>query len=111
MEAIKLATPEQVERIKEQSDLEVGSVVLALGEDLAVVRAVTELNPAFFDEKSTTQRRLMFIWGIENWLRLTNVPAYYFRAHPDNEAWLKVIKTHGAEQVSTAPELTFKKVL
>lgn len=111
MDSIKLATPEQVERIRSQSDLELPSTVLAMGEDLAVVKQVTEVDPVYFAESSPTSRRLMFIWGIENWLRLNGVPAYYFDVPTDNETWRHNVETHGAEQLSTGPVFHYKKVL
>lgn len=113
MDSIKLATPEQVERIKPTADFVPTSTVLAMGEDLAVVKQVIELDPVYFAEGSSGSRKAMFIWGIENWMRLTGVPVYYFNIAegPENEQWRQVVKTHGAEQVSPGPELRWKKVL
>ena len=113
MDSIKLATPEQVEKIRATSDLGPTSVVLAMGEDLAVVKQVTEIDPVYFAENSNTSRRLMFIWGIENWLRLTGTPAYYFNVHADaeNAPWRKVVETHGAHMLSTDHEFRYKKEL
>ena len=111
MDAIKLATAEQVERIRATSDLYPTSAVLAMGEDLAVIKAVTEVDPVYFAPDSSTSRRLMFIWGIENWLRLTGVQSYYFDVPVDNETWIHNVKTHGAEQLSTGPVYHYKKVL
>lgn len=111
MDQIQLATPEQIEKIRLQSDLGPGSVIVAMGDDLAVVKNIVEVDPVFFDEKSTTSRRLMFIWGIENWLRLTSVWAYYFNVPPGNETWIHNVETHGAERVSREPEHRYRKVL
>ena len=113
MDAIKLATAEQVKRIASTSDLGPTSAVLAMGDDLAVVKQVTELDPVYFAENSNTSRRLMFIWGIENWLRLTGVHAYYFDVLADeaNSTWRKVVETHGAKPRSFAPEIRYGKEL
>lgn len=111
MDPIVLATPEQVESIRSTSDLHPGNAVLAMGKDLAVVKMVTEIDPVYFGEESTTARRLMFVWGIENWLRLNGTQAYYFDVPTDNERWIGVVKTHGAEQLSTGPVYHYKKVL
>jgi hypothetical protein len=113
MDPIKLATPAQVERIKGDVDSGTVGAVLAMGEDLAVVKQVTELDPVFFDAGSSTSRRLMFIWGIENWLRLNNTAHYYFNvlADEENSAWRKVVETHGAKPRSKAPEIRYGKEL
>lgn len=111
MDKIKLATPEQIERIKDTSDLSATSAVYAMGEDLAVVKTVSEIDPAYFAESSSTQRRLLFIWGLENMLRGIGVPAYYFNVHANEDAWRKVVETHGAVATSTEPEIRYKKEL
>ena len=113
MDAIRLATPEQVARISATSDLGPTSVVYAMGDDLAVMKQVVEIDPAYFAENSTTSRRLMFIWGLENSLRLNGVPAYYFNCLADEATapWRKVVETHGAKALSTAAEIRFKKEL
>lgn len=113
MDAIKLATPEQIERIRATSDLGPTSAVLAMGDDVAVVKQVTELDPVYFAPDSTTSRRLMFIWGLETWLRLTGTNAYYFNilANEENEVWRKVVETHGAKPRSHAPEIRYGKEL
>lgn len=113
MDAIKLATPEQVARIKDEVDFTPSTAVLAMGEDLAVIKQVTELDPAFFEPTSSTSRRLMFIWGIENWLRLTGTSSYFFNVLADEESasWRKVVETHGAKPRSRAPEIRYGKEL
>src|SRR5579862_1382289 len=92
LNAIKLATQEQIERIKDTADFVPTSQVLAMGEDLAVVKQVVEVDPVYFNEQSSTQRRLLFVWGIENWLRLVGTPVYYFNTSASDEAapWRKV---------------------
>lgn len=111
MDAIKLATPEQIEKIRATADLPTIGAVLAMGEDLAVIKQVTELDPVYFAETSNTSRRLMFIWGIENYLRLTGVDRYYFDVPVDAETWRHNVETHGAEQLSTGAVYHYKKVL
>jgi len=111
VDSIQMATPEQVERIRATADLGIPGAVLAMGEDLAVVKQVWEIDPVYFNEKSTTSRRLMFIWGIENWMRLNGIDRYYFDVPVDQETWKHNVETHGAEQLSTGPVLHYKKVL
>ena len=112
MDSIKLATPEQVERIKDSSDLGPTSAVLAMGEDLAVVKQVTEVDPIYFAEGSAPSRRMMFMWFLQNYLKLTGQPALYFNTAESDTAWQDVLKKHfGAEQLSKEPELRFKVAL
>jgi hypothetical protein len=111
LDAIKLATPEQVERIASTSDLGPTSAVYAMGEDIAVVKHVVEIDPVYFNETSNTSRRLMFVWGLENVLRITGFPAYYFNCLETAEAWRHVVETNGAKAISIAPEIRYKKDL
>lgn len=113
MDAIKLASAEQVERISKDVDWVPETVVLAMGEDLAVVKKVVELDPVFFAPESNTSRRLMFTWGVENWLRLNGTVNYFFNILADDESavWRKVVETHGAKARSKAPEIRFGKEL
>lgn len=111
MDDIVLATPDQVESIRAQSDLGPTSSVYAMGEDLAVVKQVFELDPVYFSPESTTARRLLFTWGLENMLRGIGVTAYYFNVPTGDDKWKHVVETHGAEQVSRAAEYRYKKLL
>ena len=111
MDNIIIASPEQVERIRSQSDLGPSSLVLAMGEDLAVVKNLVEIDPVFYANGATNSRKLMFVWGIENWLRLTSTWAYYFNVKAEDSVWRKVVETHGAEAISEAPEIRYKKIL
>ena len=115
MNPIRPATSEEVEKLKKTSDLTPTSIVLAMdgenGTDFAVVRMVTELDPVYFAEGSSTARRALFIWGLENMLRFQGSGAYYFNVAVDDEPWQKAVTKWGAEQVSTGPEFRFKKVL
>lgn len=111
MDAIRIATPEQIEAVASKADLTPTSTVLAFGKELAVLRQVTEIDPVFFDEGSDIKRRMLFIWGMENMLRMVGVPEYYFNIHADEEAWKKSCETWGAKATSTAPEFRMKKAL
>jgi hypothetical protein len=111
MEAIKLATPEQVENIKATSDLNPESAVLSFRDNLAVVKKVTELDPIFYGPDETRQHKMLFAWGIENWLRLNGVPAYYFHVSAADETWQKNVETFGAIRCETEPQIHYKKVL
>jgi hypothetical protein len=112
MEPIRIATPEEIEAIKAHADLTANSTVLAFGKDLAVVRQVSEIDPLFFANDSNPKRRLLFMWGLENMLRMVGVPEYYFNLHADDPKYLATMQeTFGAKPTSTAPEIRFKKSL
>lgn len=111
MDPIVLATPEQVERIKKEADLNASAIVYAMGEDLIVFKHQLLLDPVFFEEDSSPSRRLMLIWGMENILRSTGADAYYFNIRAEDEKWKHVSETHGAEQISQGPEYRMKKLL
>jgi hypothetical protein len=115
MDNVRLATAEEVEAIKERANLTPTSTVYALGSgeklDLAVIRQVVELDPVFFHENSSTERRKLFIWGLENGLRMMGIPEYYFNVHADQERWRAIVEKDGAELTSLAPEVRYKKRL
>lgn len=118
MEGIRLATQEEIDRIKTGADLGPTTSVIAWSgkteEDtiLAVLRQATELEPVYFNGAAAT-RKAMFIWGVENMLRFLGTKEYYFNMPTDDASkeWRETVTHWGAEQVSVAPELRFKKVL
>lgn len=112
MDAIRPATKEEVESIKDKSDLQ-GAAVWAMGKDLAVIRECVEVDPVFFAPETNDSRKLVFIWGIENMLRVLGHPRFYFNipAGEETEKWRKVVENFGAVAQSPSPEIRFKKVL
>lgn len=112
MEPIRLATKEEIEAIREQADLTPGSTVWRMGEITGVVRPVMELDPVFYGEAGE-QKKLLFVWGVENMLRATGAPAYYFNvpAKEEFDRYRTIVKKWGAEQTSPEPEYRFKKEL
>ena len=115
MDTIRLATPEEIETIKAKADITGMTTTLAFpgtqGTDFAVIRSVTEVDPVIFAETSSTQRRALFIWGIEIALRALGNPAYYFNVLAADEDWQKAIEHWGAERLSMAPEYRYRKSL
>jgi hypothetical protein len=118
MDKLRLATAEEVQAIHATSDLGPGSSILAFDcektgrPDLAVFKQVSELDPVLFQPDTSTRRRALFIWALENSLRLMGTPpAYYFNVLVDDEEWQKNVESWGAIRVSTAPEYRYKKVL
>lgn len=115
MEPIRLATPEEVESIRETSDLTPGSTVVAFpgghGTSLAVIRRTVEIDPMHYGEGCPANRKALFVWGLENMLRFMGNTEYYFNVRTEDEAYRQVVQHWGAQQISVGPELRFKKVL
>ena len=115
MNHLRLATTEEIEKIKATSDLDSTCKVLALdtamGTAFAVVRLAVEVDPAYYPEGFGIKQIAMFTHDIENYLWAQNVESYYFNVNPVDEKWIQIIKTWGSEQVSKQPDLRFKKVL
>ena len=115
MDKIRLATPEEINGIKDTADLDFAQAVYAMGEpgeaDLAVLKTVPELDPAVFRDQTDTRRKVQFLWGLENILRVAGLKAYYFNADAKDQKWRKVIDSWGAEQLSPVEEIRYKRVL
>lgn len=115
MNHLRLATPEEIEVIKSESDLDATCKVLALdtaiGTAKAVLRVAVEVDPAYYPEGFGVKQIAMFTHDIENYLWAQNVAAYYFNVNPADEKWVSIVKSWGCEQVSKQPDLRFKKVL
>jgi hypothetical protein len=112
LDTIRVATPEEVEKIAPTSDLSsIVNVVTMGGKDFAVIRNCIEIDPMKFAPESTTQRRLIFAMNLETVMRLNGVKEIYFNVPVSDEKYIKVLETWGAEPTSREPELRFKKVL
>jgi hypothetical protein len=115
MKRIRLATPEEIESIKPVSDLDEGCTVMALethkGTGLAVRRVCQEIDPMIPASDWDTKLRAMFTRDLETVLAAQGVKYYYFNVAADDIAWQDVVKNWGAEQVSIAPMLRFKRTL
>lgn len=115
MNRIRLATPEEVETIKDQCDLDSTCVVLALdtqkGTGFGVQRVATEIDPIIIPNDWDNRLRVMLWRDLETVVWAQGAKSYYFNIHETDTEWIKVMKNWGAEQVSTAPEFRFKKAL
>ena len=112
MDAIKPATPEEIQRISASADITGASTVLSMGENLAVLRQCLELDPVYFADASPTSQRMLFIWGIENILRIQGAREYYFEVPQDNDTWKNAVEKWGATHVFNGqPMYRYKKVL
>ena len=113
---LRLATPDEIERIKDYSDLTSVTSVIAYARkdepsDLAVLRLAPELDPVIFTPETPPQQKRDFIRLVEAHMRCSGGREYYFNASPEDKEWLSVITGWGAQQVSKAPELRFKMYL
>lgn len=110
LEKIRPATLQEVEKIKESSDLTPLSQVLAMGDSLAVWRIANELDPFHFGTASNSQK-YMFMWGLQNLLRGSGATEIYFNVAVADEHFRQVVETMGAEPVSKEPEVRYKITL
>lgn len=112
MDIIRLATPEEVEKIAEGSDITPTSAVLTFGgKDYAVLRDCHELDPVMFAPESGNQRKMLFLMNLETAMRLRGMTEYYFNVRADDDSWRHVVETSGAKPISLTPEIRYKKVL
>ena len=117
MKHIRLATKDEVDRIRDRADLLPGSTqILALdaekgSPDVAVIRQCFEINPIIYGEHTNDIRRARFLWALEERLLGAGVDRYYFQLDASNEPYMEVAKNWGAEQVSPHPEFRFLKVI
>lgn len=112
MDTIRLATPEEIEKIAATSDLTNASRVVSFGgKDFAVIRNCIEVDPMYFAEDSSTTRRAIFAMNLETLLRFNDVKEIYFNVPVEDEKYRKVLDTWGAVPTSRSPEIRYKKVL
>lgn len=118
MDNLRLATAEEIAKLQLTSDITPQTTVVAFDNaqtgqpDFAVLRQVFEVDPMLFADGTNSRRKAMFVWALENSFRIMGTPqAYYFNVLASDETWQGVVKTWGAEQISAAPELRFKKLL
>ena len=114
---IRLATPEEIEQIKDHADLTPSTRVWAWPNpkgqpDLAVIRNCMEIDPMFFAETSGNQRKALFGWGLFNVIRANGVPEIYCQVDAEGyEDYIEILKKMGAQATTTKPQYRFKVVL
>jgi hypothetical protein len=115
MKRLRLATQEEIEAIKDSSDLDVGCSVLALdtqqGTAKAVIRSCIEVDPVYFPDEMNDKLKMFFGRDIETHLEAKGVTHYYFNVACDQEEWQKVVETWGAQRTSKVAEFRYKKIL
>ena len=111
LEPVILAPIAQVEKIASTSELTSTSTVVAFKDATAVMRNAFELDPVDFGTLSYKERAI-FIWSLENTMRINGVKSYYYNVPTDApEEWKEMIKHWGGEAVSPSPEIRYRKVL
>lgn len=120
MDKIRLATEQEVEGVRTISNLCPPYSVFAFDgqaqPDLAVYRMAPELDPVMWAPETSDRRKMLFIWAIENGLRMMGtVPHYYFQVSaedtPEATKWRHVVETSGAERLSPTPQYRYIKSL
>lgn len=104
---IKLATPEQVEQIKENSNLTATCRVLAMGDQIAVWRNCHEIDPLHPNGASPGQM-YKFMWGIENILLGAGVTEYFFNTPADDTHYTQILDRLGAKRLSKQPDYRWR---
>jgi hypothetical protein len=111
------AKPEEIESIKNKSDLTDGSIVLALdtpkGPILGVVRVVTELDPVHFPEGLENRWKTTFLRDVETFMTAKGFNEYYFNLDADEAStdWRAFQEKWGAKKVFSVPTYRYKTSL
>lgn len=117
MNLLRAATQEECDRIATSSDLDQTCQIIALdtpkGPILSVVRRAVEVDPVHMPEGYTPKHFSAFIRDISTYLLGQGVTHYYFNLHAGEESkhYRDAIESWGAVQVSTAPDIRYKKVI
>lgn len=116
MQHIRLATQEEVEKIRGESDL--GQIYTVFAREnrsgdtnLAVLKQVVELDPVHYAESSSVLEKTRFVFDLEERMLGAGVQHYYFNIAAEDAGWQKVVKEWGAVQQSHGPELRFGRSL
>jgi hypothetical protein len=115
IQRLRLATPEEVEAIKPNTDLDPTCKVLALdtalGVPIAVIRLAVEMDPCFYPKEFGAKQIAMFSRDIINYLWAQNVERFYFNIDATDTNWANHLKAEGCEQISPMPQLRFKRTI
>lgn len=115
MKRLRLATQEEIASIRESSDLDNGTIVVALdtqhGVILGVIKTSVVVNPVYFPEGCSDKMKYFFMRDIETFLSAKGASCYYIFLPGNDPTYSDTMKHYGAEQVSKEPELFFKITL
>lgn len=111
---IRLATQEEVEKIKDKADLTPTSAVWTWpnekGEpDIGVIRQCWEVDPVIFGATSGAQRKALFFWALTNMMRVVGPKEIYFDVDAEGtEDYVAILEKMGAEKTTLKPQYRFK---
>ena len=112
---LRLATKEEVEKIRDTSNYGPETIVYAMDQgpqpDLAVVKRVVELDPIYFAPDTNDVQKAKFIWALEERMAGGGVGQYFFSVKSADERWQKIIESWGCQKVSLQPDVRYMKVL
>lgn len=112
--AVRLATPEEVEKIRETSDLTNATSVWVWpnegkDSDMAVVRNCLEIDPMHFGKDSGHQRKALWGWTLFNMLRSNGVKEIYFNIDAEGmEDFTSILEKMGASRTTAKPQYRFR---
>lgn len=109
--AIRPATPEEIEAIKDKADLTPLARVVAFEKNLAVLKPTLEVDPVMFDPEAPRHKRALFLWGLEQVLRFQGSSEYYFNVSTENKEFIEDVLAMGCVNTSPTPEYRFRKNL
>lgn len=107
IEKIRLATAEEIEEVKDSSNLTSACSVWKMGEITGVYRTAHELDPVHINGAPLT-KVYKFLWGMENMLRGAGVKEYFYNVPADNLQYHKILEEMGAKKISTQPDFRFR---
>lgn len=107
LDHIRQATPEEIEAVRESSNLTPMSKVVAMGEIRGVWRVAHEIDPVHFNGAPIT-KVYKFLWGMENILKGAGVTEWYFNTPADDTEYGKVLEHLGAKRISKQPDYRWR---
>lgn len=112
MKHIRPATLEEVERIKDNSDILPGRTqILEMDKTLAVLRFPAEINPVHWAPDATDKHRARFIYSLEERLLGMGIDRYYSQIDATDTKWKAVLEGWGFQQVSPMPEFRMLRII
>ena len=115
MERVRLATASEVEGMKGKLNLDASCTVFAFdtpkGTFFAVRRLAVEIDPMIIPPEADPRMKFVFARDLEHIMMGGGISKYFFQVPVGADEWIRNVEKFGAEQVSTAPEFRYEKVL
>lgn len=108
IERITLATPEEVEAIKDKSNLTPSCRVLKMDEVIGVWRICHELDP-LIPNGASNSKLFRFMAFAEHLMKGAGATEYFFNVPADDPTYHAAIEKHfGAERLSKQPDYRYR---